>query len=259
MVTDIVKSTSHEVSYKALQTLQVVVKEDDESKAIVAEGDIVRTIVKFLSKEPRKGKEVVVSLLFELSKSELLCEKIGSVRGAIILLVGLASSKSENVSTVEKADRTLANLERSEDNVREMASNGRLQPFLAKLLGGSPETKVSIATYLGELALNNDVKVVVAQTVGSCLIDLMGSRDMRGAALGALNKILSFEGSAKVLIQTRLLPPLIKDLFYVGLNQLPIRLKEVSAAILANIVNIGYDFDKLHVGANHKQVKISSL
>ncbi|CAN7130459.1 U-box domain-containing protein 43 [Brassica rapa] len=252
LVTDMLKSTSHEVRYKALQTLRVVVEGDDESKAIVAEGDTVRTIVKFLAKEPARGREAAVSLLFELSKSELLCEKIGSVHGAILLLVGLTSSKSENVSTVEKADLTLTNLERSEENVRQMASNGRLQPLLAKLRGGSPETKASMASYLGELALNNDVKVNVAQTVGSCLIDLMRSRDMRGAALGALNKISSFEGSAKVLIGTGLLPPLIKDLFYVGPNQLPIRLKEVSATILANIVNIGYEFDKVCVGAHHQ-------
>lgn len=119
---------------------------------------------------------------------------------------------------------------------------------------GSPETKLSMASYLGELALNNDVKVAVAQTVGSSLIELMRSRDMRQreAALGALNKISSFEGSAKVLISTGILPPLIRDLFYVGPNQLPIRLKEVSATILASIVNIGYDFDKVLVGAHHQ-------
>ncbi|KAJ0255941.1 U box domain-containing protein [Hirschfeldia incana] len=254
LVTDMLKSNSHEVRYKALQTLQVVVEEDEESKAIVAEGDTVPTIVKFLAKEPPKGREAAVSLLLELSKSELLCEKIGSVHGAILLLVDLISSKSENVSTVEKADLTLTNLERSEENVRKMASNGRLQPLLAKLLGGSPETKVSMASYLGELALNNDLKIVVAQIVGSCLIDLMGSHDMRGAALGALNNISSFEGSAKVLISTGILPALTKELFDVGPNQLPIRLKEVSATILANIVNIGYEFDKVPVGAHHQNL-----
>lgn len=111
-----------------------------------------------------------------------------------------------------------------------------------------------MASYLGDLALNNDVKVVVAQTVGSSLIDLMRTRDMRQreAALRALNNISPFEGSAKVLIDTGILPPLIKDLFYVGPNQLPIRLKEVSATILANIVNIGYDFDKVIVGPHHQ-------
>lgn len=105
----------------------------------------MRTIVKFLSQEPPKGREAAVSLLFELSKSETLCEKIGSIRGAIILLVGLTSSKSEIVSTVEKADKTLTNLERSEENVRQMATNGRLQPLLAKLLEGeSPKPLLSL-------------------------------------------------------------------------------------------------------------------
>ncbi|CAN7050636.1 hypothetical protein BRARA_G01088 [Brassica rapa] len=246
MIIDMLKSNSHKVRYKALQTLQVVVEGDEESKEILAEGDTVRTLVKFLSHEPSKGKEAAVSLLFELSKSETLCEKIGSVNGALILLVGLTSSNSVNVSIVEKADRTLENLERSEEIVKQMASYGRLQPLLGKILEGSLETKLSMATFLGDLALNNDMKVLVAQTVGSSLVDLMRSGDMpqREAALKALNNISSFDGSAKVLIDIGILPPLIKDLFYIGPNNLPIRLKEVSATILANIVNIGYDFDK---------------
>ncbi|CAF2109726.1 unnamed protein product [Brassica oleracea var. botrytis] len=246
MIIDVLKSNSHKVRYKALQTLQVVVEGDEESKAILAEGDTVRTLVKFLSHEPSKGKEAAVSLLFELSKSEALCEKIGSVNGALILLVGLTSSNSVNVSIVDKAERTLENMERSEEVVRQMASYGRLQPLLGKILEGSPETKLSMTTFLGELSLNNDTKVYVAQTVGSSLVDLMRSGDMpqREAALRALNNISSYEGSAKLLIGIGILPPLIKDLFYVGPNNLPIRLKEVSATILANIVNIGYDFDK---------------
>ncbi|CAN7133974.1 unnamed protein product [Brassica rapa subsp. narinosa] len=246
MIIDVLKSNSHKVRYKALQTLQVVVEGDEESKAILAEGDTVRTLVKFLSHEPSKGKEAAVSLLFELSKSEALCEKIGSVNGALILLVGLTSSNSVNVSIVDKAERTLENMERSEEVVRQMASYGRLQPLLGKILEGSPETKHSMTTFLGELSLNNDTKVYIAQTVGSSLVDLMRSGDMtqREAALRALNNISSYEGSAKLLIGIGILPPLIKDLFYVGPNNLPIRLKEVSATILANIVNIGYDFDK---------------
>lgn len=246
MIIDVLKSNSHRVRYKALQTLRVVVEGDEESRAMLAEGDTVRTLVKFLSHEPSKGKEAAVSLLFELSKSEALCEKIGSVNGALILLVGLTSSNSVNVSIVEKADRTLENMERSEEVVRQMASYGRLQPLLGKILEGSPETKLSMTTFLGELSLNNDTKVVVAQTVGSSLVDLMRSGDMpqREASLRALNNISSYEGSAKVLISIGILPPLIKDLFYVGPNNLPIRLKEVSATILANIVNTGYDFDK---------------
>ncbi|KAK1356797.1 hypothetical protein POM88_050053 [Heracleum sosnowskyi] len=101
----------------------------------MAAGDIVRTIVKFLSHE-KSERDEAISLLYELSKSETLCEKIGSINGAILILVGMTSSKSENLLTIEKAEKTLENLERCESNVRQMADYGKLQPLLTLLLGG---------------------------------------------------------------------------------------------------------------------------
>jgi len=105
-------------------------------KELLAEGDTVRTIVKFLSHELSKEREQAVSLLYELSKSAALCEKIGSINGAILILVGMTSSNSEDLLTVGKAEETLANLEMYEANVRQMAENGRLQPLLTQLLEG---------------------------------------------------------------------------------------------------------------------------
>ncbi|KAI3757340.1 hypothetical protein L6452_04876 [Arctium lappa] len=252
-IVDMLKSTSRKVRCRALETLRAVVEDDNDNKEIMAEGDKVRTIVKFLSHEQSQEREEAVALLFELSKSEALCEKIGSVNGAILILVGMTSSKSENLLIVEKADKTLENLEKNENNVRQMAENGRLQPLLTLLLEGSPEIKLSMASYLGELALSNDVKVFVARTVGSSLINLMKSSDMqsREAALKALNQVSSCEASAKVLVEEGILSPLVKDLF-AGPNHLPMRLKEVSATILANIVSCDCDFDSIPVGPNHQ-------
>ncbi|XP_052202303.1 U-box domain-containing protein 44 [Diospyros lotus] len=255
MIVDMLKSTSRRVRYSALETLRIVAEEDSDNKEILAEGDTVRTIVKFLSHEQSKEREEAVSLLFELSKSEILCEKIGSINGAILILVGMTSSKSENLLTVEMADKTLDNLAKCENNVRQIAENGRLQPLLTLLLEGPPETKLLMASYLGELVLNNDVKVFVARTVGSSLIDIMGSGNIqsREAALKALNQISSCEASAKVLIEAGILPPLVNDLlFTVGMNPLPMRLKEVSATILANVVNSGYDFESVPVGPDNQ-------
>lgn len=104
---------------------------------VIGEGDTVRTIVKFLSHEHSQEREKAVSLLFELSKSEVLCEKIGMVPGAILILLGMASSNSENILSVERADKTLENLEKCEKNVLQMAENGRLQPLLTLLLEGA--------------------------------------------------------------------------------------------------------------------------
>ncbi|ESW08027.1 hypothetical protein PHAVU_009G012400 [Phaseolus vulgaris] len=254
MIVDMLKSSSRKVRIRALETLRIVVEEDDENKELLAEGDTVRTIVKFLSHELSKEREQAVSLLYELSKSAALCEKIGSINGAILILVGMTSSNSEDLLTVGKAEETLANLEMYEANVRQMAENGRLQPLLTQLLEGPPETKLSMAGYLGELVLNNDVKVLVARTVGFSLINLMKSGNMqsREAALRALNQISSCDPSAKILIEAGILAPLVNDLFAVGPNLLPTRLKEISATILASVVNSGEDFYSISFGPDHQ-------
>ncbi|CBI40737.3 unnamed protein product, partial [Vitis vinifera] len=247
MIVDMLKSGSRRVRCRALETLRIVAEEDAENKEIMAEGDTIRTIVKFLSHELSKEREEAVSLLYELSKSETLCEKIGSLNGAILILVGMTSSKSENLLTVEKADKTLENLEMCENNIRQMAENGRLHPLLTQILEGPPETKLSMATYLGELVLNNDMQVFVARTVGLALINMMksGNLQLREAALKALNQISSFDASARVLIEEGILPPLIKDLLTVGTNQLPMRLKEsttysISLATLARQLSASF-------------------
>lgn len=121
----------------------------------MAEGDTVRTVVKFLSHELSKEREEAVSLLYELSKSATLCEKIGSINGAILILVGMTSSKSEDLLTVEKADKTLENLEKCESNVRQMAENGRLQPLLTQLLEGT-KTLIYISYHV-TMTLKHDI------------------------------------------------------------------------------------------------------
>ncbi|KAH0974465.1 hypothetical protein GBA52_016364 [Prunus armeniaca] len=254
MIVDMLKNGSRKVRCKALETLKTVVEEDSDNKEILADGDTVRTIVKFLSHEQSKEREEAVSLLYELSKSEALCEKIGSINGAILMLVGMTTSKSDNILTVENAEKTLENLEKFENNVRQMAENGRLQPLLTQIREGPPETKLSMSNFLGELVLDNDIKVLVAKSVGSSLINILRSGNMqsREAALKALNQISSCEASAKVLIEAGILPSLVKDLFTVGTNQLPMRLKEVAATILANVVNSDYDFDSILVGPDHQ-------
>ncbi|KAJ0966765.1 hypothetical protein J5N97_023682 [Dioscorea zingiberensis] len=253
-VADMLKNSSKKVRCKALESLRILAEDDSEDKEAVAAGDTVRTIVKFLSHEHSQEREEAVHLLYELSKSEALCDKIGGVNGAILILVGISSSHSENISTVERSEKTLENLEKCENNVRQMAENGRLKPLLTLLLEGPAETQISMAAYLGELVLSSDVKVFVAQTAGSSLINIMtsGTMQAREAALKALNQISSCDASAKILIEAGILAPLVKDLFTVGINQLPMRLKEVSATVLANIVASGADLEAIPVGPNEE-------
>ncbi|KAK1321693.1 U-box domain-containing protein 44 [Acorus calamus] len=253
-IADMLKNSSRRVRFKTLETLRIVVEDDTDNKAVVAEGDTIRTIVKFLSNDVSQEREKAVSLLYELSKSESLCEKIGAVPGAILLLVGMTSNHSENVLAIERAEKTLENLEKCEKNVLQMAEIGRLQPLLTLLLEGSPETQLSMASYLGDLVLSNDVKVLVATKVGSSLVDIMrsGTKQAREVALKALNQISSYEASAHVLIEVGILPPLVGDLFTVGANQLSMKLKEVSANVLANIVSSGANMESIPVGPRNQ-------
>ncbi|KAJ6851551.1 U-box domain-containing protein 44-like [Iris pallida] len=124
-----------------------------------------------------------------------------------------------------------------------MAENGAA--LLTLLLEDSPEIQLSMVSFLGELVLSNDVKVFVAQTAGSALLHFLRSPNMqdREAALKSLNQISSYEASAKILVQVGILPPLVKDLFTVGCISVPMRLKEVSATVLANVVSSGADFE----------------
>lgn len=99
-------------------------------------GDTIRTIVKFLTYDTSPARGEAVSLLFELSKTESLSEKIGGVNGSILFLVGIACSNSENVSLVQQAEKTLENIEKCEKNVFQLAENGRLKLLLKLLLEG---------------------------------------------------------------------------------------------------------------------------
>ncbi|KAJ1281769.1 hypothetical protein BS78_04G331200 [Paspalum vaginatum] len=259
-IAGLLKSSSRRVRLKSLEVLRLIVEDNDDNREELGEGDTIRTIIKFLSNEHFQERELAVSLLYELSKLDPISERIGAVYGAILLLVGMGSSKSENLVAVEKAENTLKNLEKYETNVKQMAENGRLQPLLTKLIQGTPQVQLAMAEYLGELALANDVKVVVAEQVGALLVSIMktGSPPAREATLKALREISSSnESSAKILLQAGILPPLVKDLFSVGAGHLPMRLKEVSAAILANLVASGADFGSIPLDESGGQTLLS--
>jgi hypothetical protein len=117
-----------------------------------------------------------------------------------------------------------------------------------------------MAEYLGELALANDVKVVVAEQVGALLVSIIktGGLPAREATLKALREMSSNESSAKILLQAGILPPLVKDLFSVGASShFPMRLKEVSATILANLVASGASFRSIPLDDAGRQTLLS--
>ncbi len=98
---------------------------------------MIRLTIKCLSRDLPQEQEAAVALLSELSKSYPLCEKIGATNGAILLLVGMLSNRSQNLEAICYAEQTLNNLECCDKCVRQMAENGRIQPLLTRLVEGS--------------------------------------------------------------------------------------------------------------------------
>jgi hypothetical protein len=103
----------------------------------VSEGDTIRTIIKFIDCEDCQERELAVSALCELSKSELACAKISELNGAILILGKVAGSKAYNPTMADKAEKTLDNLDRCEKNAVRMAENGRMEPLLNLLIEGT--------------------------------------------------------------------------------------------------------------------------
>jgi hypothetical protein len=114
----------------------------------VSEGNTIRTIVKFIDCEDCQERELTVSALCDLSKSEVVCGKISELNGAVLILGKVAGSNSDKYSTVaEKAEKTLQNLDRCEKNAVQMAENGRLEPLLNLLIEGSSPALLLMILY----------------------------------------------------------------------------------------------------------------
>jgi hypothetical protein len=112
-------------------------------QAVIGQTDIIRQAVKCLARDEPDEREEAVRLLYELSKSYSLCEKIGATNGAILFLVGMTSSNPENMAAGNLAEQVLTNLSKCDKNVLQMAENGRLQPLLDRLTQGSQSSGAS--------------------------------------------------------------------------------------------------------------------
>ncbi|MCO5556462.1 hypothetical protein L7F22_010011 [Adiantum nelumboides] len=228
----------------------------------IGETDAIRTCFKCLSKKQVKEKEEAILLLAELAKHPPLCDKIGAVNGSILILVGLTSNASENVLVVEKAEETLDYLEASDHNMKQMAENGRLQPLLRQLVRGTDEERIDLATYLADITLSKEGKVDVAKVASRSLVKMLDSEIVAGkeAALKCLSHLSLLPENGSLLVEAGVLHPVVRDLFSIGsANQLPMKVKEISATILANVVNSDVDLISLPVTLTSEDVIHSLL
>lgn len=119
------------------------------------------------------------------------------------------------------------------------------------LVSGDEGVRIEMAEFLAEVSLTTEGKARAAESVTGVLVQMLGSTSPteRSAALRALCSLSSLESNGKLLIEAGVLPPLMRDLFVSGSNLVPMKLKEVSATILANVVSSSGNWDDMPIDA----------
>ena len=108
---------------------------------MVAEELDFSALIRMLSSNYEPVRHASLLLVLELSKSKTLCDKIGLVTGAILMLITIKYRTSIDGFASEKASETLENLEKSPDNIKRMAESGFLEPLLSNLAEGNTKKK----------------------------------------------------------------------------------------------------------------------
>ncbi|KAL4185643.1 hypothetical protein AMTRI_Chr10g6960 [Amborella trichopoda] len=237
------------VRCEALDTLRILAEDDEANKEIIAQTKAIPSTVKIMSSNFPQERHAALSFLLELSKSESLCEKIGSVTGGILLLITLKYNQSTDAIAAEKADTTLRNLEKCSTNIRLMTENGLPEPLLNHLVEGSERIQMEMVSYLGDIDLENKSKEYVANRAANVLLELVNNPNSltRKAALRALIKISSHHPNGDILIKAGILPLMAKEILTEQSDSESTNFKEESAAVLVNILESGFNFESIGV------------
>uniref|UniRef100_A0A2P2JQW8 RING-type E3 ubiquitin transferase n=3 Tax=Rhizophora mucronata TaxID=61149 RepID=A0A2P2JQW8_RHIMU len=245
----------YDVRCAALQLLRQLAEVDDFTKEMIAELVDISTVFKLLSSSHQCIVHVALLLLLELSKSPLMCEKIGMTTGGILMLIRTKYNKSIDAFASKNADEILKNLEIHPENIRRMAENGLLEPLLNHLLEGSEEIQMEMANYLGDISLGHDGKTHVAERASTALINMVhrGNTLSRRAAFKALSQISSYHPNVEVLTKAGVVQTMVEEMFSRRIYSEPMNSKSEASAILANVFEAGIDLENLHVNSHgHK-------
>ncbi|CAL8994772.1 unnamed protein product [Prunus brigantina] len=241
-----------DVRCAVLELLRQLVEDDNDSKEMIAQTTNISTIIKMLSSSHQSIRHESLLYLLELSRSQSLCERIGSVTGAILMLIRIKYRRSIDAFASEKADEILRNLEHSPNNIKNMAENGLLEPLLKNLTEGCEEMMMEMASYLGEIVLGHDSKTYVAERASPALIKMVhrGNTLTRRAAFKALAQLSSYQPNGKILEEAGIVQIMVEEMFIRNIQNEPMNSKNEAVAILANILDAGIELENLQVNSH---------
>lgn len=222
----------------ALKCLFYLAKYDDHQKEAIVEAGAIRRIVKHLCKSGQESD--ALSVLLELSKKEILIDKIGNAKDCIPILVSLVENNNLEVS--EKAQAVLCNISSNTHFVVKMAEAGHFQPFVARFNQGPQETRAWMAAALTQMPLKeNNIKDLKDKEFIHNLIQMLSSSipACKSACLKSIQKLLSYHKMVKRLLKDSVtIPYLLVLISYAGSD---LSLKQEAAEILALLVGASKD------------------
>ncbi|XP_072974058.1 putative U-box domain-containing protein 42 isoform X1 [Typha angustifolia] len=248
LLTRLLENDDMTVRCEVLEFLCLLI-EDEEGKEIIGKTKVITQMVNVLSSNNSLERRMAVSVLLELSKSNLLLQTIGSIAGAILMLITIKFNESADQLAADKAGETLRNLEKCPENIKKMAENGFLEPLLNHLVEGPEDTQMEMVSYLSELVLKQDMKINIAERTSQALIKMIQNRNtmIQKAAFNALVQISSYHPNNKTLVDAGVVPIMIEEMLTYRICNEPVDSKEEAAAVLANILKSGIDPDILRV------------
>ncbi|KAI3979629.1 hypothetical protein MKX01_013724 [Papaver californicum] len=215
-----------------LATLLLLAENDDEAKNTIAKAKTITIIIMMLSK---------------LSTSELLCEKIGSVVGAILMLITIKYNQSFDAFTAESANKILRNLEKSPKNIKCMAEMVSWTPskpsyrryVLCDFL--RPEDmQMQMGAYVGVIVLRQDSEAYVAERASPNLIKMHST----------VAKISPYQRNSNTLVEAGIVPVMIEEMFTRKIDSGRLNSKKESVAILANLLDSGILLENIKVNTH---------
>ncbi|KAL8533546.1 hypothetical protein ACS0TY_009806 [Phlomoides rotata] len=252
LLDNFLENRSRRIRYATLELLRQLAEDDEEGKDTIVKMVNISTMIKMLSSNHTPVRHSSASLLLELSKCRSFCYKIGAVAGGILMLITVKYKQAVDAFASETADQILKNLESLPENIKLMAENGYWEPLLNHLAKGSEEMRTEMASYVGEIVLVPESKILVAERASPDLIQMVqsGNTLIRNAAFKALRQISCYHPNARILVEAGIMQIMVEEMFTRTIHNEPMNSKTEAAAILANILESGLELENFQVSTH---------
>ncbi|XP_037408371.1 U-box domain-containing protein 24-like [Triticum dicoccoides] len=204
-----------------------------ETKERMASIDALSSIVRSLSRDVDERMEAIV-LLLDLSDIPQVRQRIGRIKGCIVMLVTLRNAHESG--TYDDAEKLLHILSCNPQNVLLMAEAGYFRPLIHYLKEGSDMNKILMATAISKMFLSEQMKSSLGEDGAvEPLVEMFksGNHEAKHSALAALRNLSSSLQNAELLINCGITGSLLQLLCSV--TSVLMTLREPAAAILSTI------------------------